>query len=103
MNNVRSTVRNAKKSRGLLAEDQPSALDRHGLGHHKDEPVFLDCRNHSESYPRIAGCRFNDYAVFFQNTPPFGIFYHRKTDTVLDAPARIRTLQLHPYTDALAE
>jgi hypothetical protein len=77
---------------GSVRGHDSSALDRHRLRHHKNNPISLHGGNHRESDTGIPRGCFDNRAARLQSATLLGILNHRKGDSVLDASARIRAL-----------
>ena len=79
---------------GTVGFQNISSLSTHGFRHRQDKPVTFDRCYSCKSDTRIAGCWFDNYRAFLQNTFLLCIFNHSFRRTVFDAAGRIQIFQL---------
>ena len=73
-------------------------LRGHLVGNGKKQAVTLNCRNHGETKPSIAGGGLDDGVAGPQLAGPFGSIDHGKGHSILDGATRVLVFELQKNT-----
>ena len=79
-----------------ISQHQPPPFDRHAFGHHENELIALDRRDHRQAHAGIARCRLDDRAAGLERAIGLRRLDHGERDSVLDRSARVRAFGLDP-------
>ena len=78
-----------------VGREQLAAFHAHRFGHREDRAIAAARSDARQPDPRVAARGFNDDGAGFQKTAFFGVFHHRKRNTVFHTARRIEVLKLH--------
>ena len=92
----RTLVGGGEDDLGTVGDEDALALLAHVLGHDEHRPVSLHRRDHRESDTGVARGRLDDGHVRGENAATLRVLDHVERGAVLDRPAGVEALELHP-------